>query len=135
MRFTAFATSSLMSASGGTPAGNCSTTFRITTPAGVFTGGDTPPIAIPNATSCTPSVRSRPLNPLARLMIDSRDSTPSRLASAAKSLAAWSAGRISPAFAIADFSIASVISFTRIWGATSFIGFRPPSRMSSTLIA
>ena len=113
-RLIASITRSLISASGGTPAGICSATFTTTNPARVLMGADTPPTAIENTVSS--SWGSRPMISTAspRATVDSRISSPSAFASAPKSLAEISRGRASSAFALAAPSLRSAVSLSRI---------------------
>ena len=126
---------SLISASGGTPAGTSSVVLRSTTPTGVETGAETPPTASPNAASSRGSGAARPDVRSTRAIVVSIGERPSFLASAMKSFAARSGTRSSSALALAARSPASADSRLLICGATSFTGLRPPSWISIALIA
>ena len=106
--FTAAATLSRISASGGTPAGMTAVVLRITSPTGVDTGADTPPTVSANAASSSGSGAARAAVRSRRAMVVSTARNPSFWASALKSAAAWSGGRICSAFALAAPSPARV---------------------------
>src|SRR5207244_1678075 len=134
-RLTARATRSLISASAGTPAGIVSTALSSTSPAAVFTGGDTPPGVRLKAASSSGLGPPPPAKRPVRATLDSEAARPSSFACPVKSFAASSFGRISAARAVITFSAASASSLARICAATSFSGFLPASRTSRTLIA
>ena len=108
----------------------------MTSPTGVETGADTPPTASANAVSSRASGAASPDVRSTRAMVVSIGCSPSFFASAMKSDAAWSGGRSSSAFALGH----AIPRLGRQAGrgsaaATSFRGLRPPSWMSTTLIA
>src|SRR2546428_32992 len=132
-RLTARATRSLISVSAGTPAGIVSTALSSTSPAAVFTGGDTPPGVRLKAASS--SGLGAPAKRPVRATLDSEAARPSSFACPVKSFAAKSFGRISSARAVITFSAASASSLARICAATYFSRFLPGSRTSRILIA